>query len=63
MPAFLPVKCLPLLLCKWRLGREFMLMGMGGFLEVYAAALFVLIISDISEAARSLLDGQNIKNN
>jgi len=40
-----------------------MLMGMGGFLEVYAAALFVLIISDISEAARSLLDGQNIKNN
>lgn len=38
-------------------------MDMGGFLDVHATALFVLIISDISQAARLLFDGQNIKNN
>lgn len=37
--------------------------GTGGFLAVHATALFVLIISDISQAAHSLFDGQSIKNN
>lgn len=38
-------------------------MTIGGFLEDNATALFVLIISDISQAARLLFDGQNIKIN
>lgn len=35
----------------------------GVFLGVNATALFVLIMSDISQTVHSLFDGQNIKNN
>lgn len=61
VPTSLPVKCLPLLLCKLAPGKRILSNGYGSLLDVHATALFVLIIFDISQAAYSLFDGQSIK--